>query len=78
VKVNLTLELTDAHVLRAILSQNNYPESWQARIIKQIDAAVEEATRDRYRTAPKTHYREPLSHRPASAARRTRPHEDAA
>lgn len=41
------LSFHDAHILRSYLSQTNHTESWQRRMIRDLDAAIEEATRNR-------------------------------
>jgi len=45
--VALTVQFPDAHILRAYLSQNNYPDSWQRRMIELLDAAIAKATEEK-------------------------------
>lgn len=51
--VHLKLSAADLHILRAILTQTNAPDSFQRRLIFQIDCALEELSRSR-RPARKT------------------------
>lgn len=45
--VDLKLSAADLHILRALLTQTNAPDSFQRRLIKQIDCALDELSRSR-------------------------------
>lgn len=48
--VNFPIHAPDLHILRCYLGQNASPDSWQARMIRDLDAALEDATRNRHYT----------------------------
>jgi hypothetical protein len=46
--VKLNLSFADLHILRALMSQGASPGSFQSRLITDLDAALAEATRNRF------------------------------
>jgi hypothetical protein len=49
--VKLSLSFADLHILRALMSQGASPGSFQSRFISDLDAALAEATRNRFERA---------------------------